>query len=253
MTLGFGLMVPLLNLVLLAGMGFDALRRRSTAAAAYGTAGQTVKWNELPAGVRFPLLKPSVSAVYALQSWLMARGERSTASSPPEVEALVRSYCTYDFGRERDYNARSVLVPLGAARELAASLADRFGATILIFAGTSRWLGDEEHSGQQELVIAMGTSKLDALRVARTNAVNFGMNTDQLIDRLQRYDQQHGIHIHEASSDTVGFALNKAPADPKALAADLVQFCPDLLDAGGVDELAIAVRDAPGNILLWWD
>jgi hypothetical protein len=165
----------------------------------------------------------------------------------------VRRYSTYDFGRERDSSCISVIVAEAESRKYLETLRKTIPLGYVAFVGTSRWLGDEKHEGV-ELVIGKGQSQFDILKLARSDAVNYDMQTDDLIRKLREYHEAYGIDIWGAETDTIQFRLLKAPPDMKKFAEDLYKFCPDIVDQGteSVDALADEVRKSQ-EVFLWWD
>lgn len=165
----------------------------------------------------------------------------------------VRPYSTYDFGRERDENAISVVVSEQEARsrlnDLRASLPEGYVA----FIGTTNWLGDEQHDGF-EVVIAPAASKFDILRIARSDAVNFDIDTEELVSKFEDIDKRFGIDIVQAETDTVEITLDQLPDDMFVFAEEVYAFCPDIVDQGigSVEDLADAI-EMSGSIHFWWD
>jgi hypothetical protein len=106
-----------------------------------------------------------------------------------------------------------------------------------------------------EVVVGPGQSQFDILRIARSDAVNYGLETEDLVTRLQQYDRDVGISLLQAETDTIVFDLLREPADWAAFARELYAFCPDIVDQGGVDsveELERQIRKER-QVLLWWD
>ncbi len=166
----------------------------------------------------------------------------------------ARPYSTYDFGRERDEGCLSVVVPAGEAEALVWRLRDALGPGLVAFVGTSQWLGDETHEEGAEVAVGPGGSQLDILRLARSDAANYDMYTEDLVAKLGGYDEEFGIDITHAETDTILFNLVGWPADLAAFARDLYEFCPDIVDqgVGSVEELREVV-EATGKVALWWD
>jgi len=91
------------------------------------------------------------------------------------------------------------------------------------------------------------------LRLARTDAVNYDMLTEDLINWLSDRDPILSIDILQASTDTIFAWLGGQPSDMNAFMQDLYEFCPDIVDQGTgvVDGLRDMVE---AHVLyLWWD
>jgi hypothetical protein len=166
----------------------------------------------------------------------------------------VRDFSTCDFGRAQVATAVSVVVPKKVARSLVAKLRKELPASALAFMGTTQWLGAEKNADQVEVVVAAGTSQFDILRVAKSDAINHGMETAQLIARLQEWDKAFGIDVWHAETDTLEFDLKGQPPDLEAFAEQLYAFCPDIVDqgVGSLEALAEAI-EGTGSVFLWWD
>ena len=165
----------------------------------------------------------------------------------------VRTYSTYDFGRVRDERCASVVVADEEAEALVFRLREALGPGLVAFVGTSRWLGDERHRGV-EVVVGPGESQLDIPKLARTDAVNHGMGTGEIVGKLRQYDEHFGINVVRAETDTIVFDLVGWPRDLAAFARDLYEFCPDVVDQGvGSVEALEEGLDVTGRVYLWWD
>ncbi len=156
----------------------------------------------------------------------------------------IRTFSTYDFGREKDPANLSLLVPKEEAKVVVSQLRKRLGSGLVTYVG----------SGGEEVVIGKGSSQFDILRLARTDAANYDMLTEDLIKKLQDYHEQVGIDIYHAESDTIEFRLLTRPKDMAAFARDLYKFCPDIVDQGceSVEALEAEVKQR-GEVFLWWD
>lgn len=159
-------------------------------------------------------------------------------------------YATYNFGRARDESVSMVLVPEAQALSLQHKLALTIPQGWRCFIGSTRWLGEEKHDGMAELVVFKAQSQFDCLRIARTDAVNHDLDTDDIIKVLQDYDQQFGIHIYSAETDSVGFTLLRIPEDLDAFAQELLDFCMDLED---IDLIKQMITSSGNRVELWWD
>ncbi|MGH8494350.1 MAG: tetratricopeptide repeat protein [Moraxellaceae bacterium] len=184
--------------------------------------------------------------------------QRRKSATREEVDALLvnvtggelRPYATFDFGRARDERVSMVLVPEGDSLSLQYKLARALPPGWRCYVGSTRWLGEEKHEGQAELVAIQSDSQFDCLRIARTDAINHSMETEDVIRRLEDYHRRFGIRIVAAATDSVEFQLLRMPEDAEAFAAELLEFCMDLEDVS----LIMPMLTAPSRLVsLWWD
>ena len=168
--------------------------------------------------------------------------------------APARNYSTRDFGREWNPDARSVVVPKARSRQVLQRIRSELDPKLVAFIGTTRWLGDENHADGEEIVVAKANSQFDVLRVAQSDAVNFGMVTEDLIKKLTEYDRTYGIEIFHAETDTIEFRFSKLPGDMPRFCKDLYKFCPDIVDQGigTLEALENEIRKTQ-EVFLWWD
>lgn len=76
------------------------------------------------------------------------------------------------------------------------------------------------------------TDKLQAVRDAGTSAVNYDLQAEDILARLEKWDRSLGLEVIEAGHDRVVLQFDKLPPDVPAFAAELYEFCPDLIDQG---------------------
>lgn len=165
----------------------------------------------------------------------------------------LRPFATRDFGREQNHSAKSVLVSESDAEELVGRIRSELGSGLLAFVGCTRSLADPPDKGN-EVVVATGDDQFDILRVAQSDAVNFDMETEDLIRKLKEYDAQYGIDIFHAETDTIEFRFLKIPGDMKRFCRDLYEFCPDIVDQGvGTVEALEKEISRTNSVFLWWD
>jgi hypothetical protein len=165
----------------------------------------------------------------------------------------LRPYSTRDFGREQYPEARSVLVDNTQAISLLGKIRSHLGPGLVAFIGTRRSLAQPPPKGVV-LVVGLGTSQFDIVRIAASDAVNAGKYTEDLIKQIQAWDTAYGVDIFQAAADTIELRLKKVPADLKQFAGEVYEFCPDIVDQGddSIDQLAKAIGST-GQLLLWWD
>jgi hypothetical protein len=210
--------------------------------------------NDSPNLVRRALLiigALSAFKVSAQPQPLLAPGERILKDA---TGVSVRPYSTQDFGRARYEPGRSVLVPEKQAEYLLMEVRKRIPKGLIAFIGVTHDLSPQKSRGFVELVVAEGKDQFDILRAAATDGINFGLNTEAIIKELQSWDQEFGIDIWQAETDTVQLRLKTLPKDLMNFAKRVYKFCPDIADqgAGSVDELARLIGRERA-VFLWWD
>ncbi len=86
----------------------------------------------------------------------------------------------------------------------------------------------------------------DQIRRAGTNGANYDLGTDDVIERLTRWQSLCVFTITNAKSDAVDIIFSTLPNDMDAFARDLHEFCPDLVDQGTgcVHELVELMEEA---------
>ncbi len=165
----------------------------------------------------------------------------------------IRPYATRDFGRDQNMDARSVVVSAENATRLLTELRRDLGPGVLAFIGCTRSLAQGAEKGS-EVVVATGANQFDILRVAQSDAVNYDMDTEDLVRKLQEYDAKYGIDIFHAETDTIEFTFRSFPEDLRGFCNDLYEFCPDIVDQGvGSIEGLEAELTTLGSVFLWWD
>lgn len=174
----------------------------------------------------------------------------------------VRNYSTRDFGREKYLHARSVLIPAEPFalyqnrtkyEQLLRLIQTRLPKGFVAFIGTTNHLGSSGEKGI-EIVVAPGDDQFAIIETAATDAVNYDMSTNDLIDKLEVWDSKYGIDIWQAETDTIQLKLLKLPKDLKSFAQEVYTFCPDIVDqgTGTVSALEKEIRRTK-ELFLWWD
>ena len=103
-------------------------------------------------------------------------------------------------------------------------------------------------------MITKKTTWDNVLRMAESDAINFGFETEDLINKIKEYDEKYGISISHAETDTVVLEFGKLPEDLVELTKDIYEFCPDIVDQGTGDINSIAESlEGTSSIFLWWD
>jgi hypothetical protein len=165
----------------------------------------------------------------------------------------VRPYSTRDFGRDKYAPGRSVVVPQERAEDLLKQVRARLPVGLVAYVGVTNDLSRPKTKGV-ELAVAEGKDQFDIVRIAATDAVNYGMGTEAIIKELRTWDREFGIDIWQAETDTIQMRLKSLPKDTAAFAKKVYKFCPDIVDqgTGSVPDLARHIASEKA-VLLWWD
>jgi hypothetical protein len=78
----------------------------------------------------------------------------------------------------------------------------------------------------------MSTDPFALIREAGTNAGNYDLDTEDIINRLKQWQSLCSFTVKSAGHDRVDIEFATLPADMNAFAQDLYDFCPDLVDQG---------------------
>ncbi|AIE73383.1 MULTISPECIES: DUF4253 domain-containing protein [unclassified Synechocystis] len=89
---------------------------------------------------------------------------------------------------------------------------------------------------------------LTAIIDQQTNGINYDITTEDLIVKLREWDKQYGIEISEVSFDSLIVRFENLPGDLEALAREIYEFCPDVIDQGfGCFDDALPMMMASGQ------
>ena len=77
---------------------------------------------------------------------------------------------------------------------------------------------------------------IDAVERLGTNGYNYGVDPQQVAERLRDWNRRYGIRILGASHDYVDLTLQRVPEDLGAFAAEVYDFCPDTVEQSGMPQ-----------------
>jgi hypothetical protein len=84
----------------------------------------------------------------------------------------------------------------------------------------------------------------------QTNGINCDITTEDIIEKLTRWDKLYGIEISEVENDQVVVKFSRLPNDLEALASEIYEFCPDVIDQGyGCMDDILAMKTQSGTEL----
>jgi len=118
---------------------------------------------------------------------------------------------------------------------------------VIVYRGDLGAEGSVEIGTASLLVVAPTIDQFDILRIEHTDGVNYGWDTEKIIEKLKEFDSEFGIDIVGASCCAVEFLLKRIPKGNEArkLGRRLLKFCPDIYKA--------PTSFRKGRVALWWD
>lgn len=117
--------------------------------------------------------------------------------------------------------------------------------------------------GKQEYLLNLlkVDDEFDILRFHGTEAPNYNLLTEDIIERLSEWKKLYGLYIAGANRHWVMFQLENLPEDLDKYVEELVKFCPDYLHQDnyserGEDWSKFMIRSTINYhriVRLWWD
>jgi len=88
----------------------------------------------------------------------------------------------------------------------------------------------------------------------KTNGAKLQISTNDIIIKLKKWDAEFGIQIIGVGIDYCEAAIHNLEIDYNALANEVYQFCPDVVEQGTETIEALAEEmQTKKSIFLWWD
>jgi sRNA-binding carbon storage regulator CsrA len=72
--------------------------------------------------------------------------------------------------------------------------------------------------------------KYQDLRVYQTHGINCDLETEDIIEKLNIWDERYGIEILNVESDRVKVLFKDIPHDVTLLVTEIYEFCPDITE-----------------------
>jgi hypothetical protein len=106
----------------------------------------------------------------------------------------------------------------------------------------------------EEVTILKTDDMFDLLRFEGTNGVNHDIYTEDIIEKLEEWNQTYGLDIFAAGFDVVQAYYEKVPTDLNHHAKNLYEFCTDIVEQGSgtLEELELVIARTQ-QLYLWWD
>ena len=104
------------------------------------------------------------------------------------------------------------------------------------------------------------SNKFAFVRAANTQGINYGVDNDMIVEKLEEWDRRYGVNVIEAKFDRLVIEFKTLPDDLSYLCTEMWLFCPDLLDvhddylltASAMREFATHLRQNR-QVSFWWD
>lgn len=187
------------------------------------------------------------------EPFVLARVRKLTQAP---ISRLQRSFSIY-YSTEKElktttkkHNGFSVKTDEQSAKKMVFDLKDELkdkGYLIYI---------SEVHFGFEPDVVSVlkSTDQFEILRVEETSAVNYDMDNQMVLEKLQEWNRQYPFQIIGADGSRVEAIFTTLPKNMKAFAKEVYDFCPDVVDqgTGSVNELKKEMTDSK-MLYLWWD
>jgi hypothetical protein len=105
-----------------------------------------------------------------------------------------------------------------------------------------------------EITILKTNDVFDLLRFEGTNGVNYDIFCEDIITKLNLWDEKYGLEIFAVGFDVIQAHYKKSPSNLDEHATELYDFCPDIVEqgAGTIDELKLVIARTK-QLYLWWD
>jgi len=98
------------------------------------------------------------------------------------------------------------------------------------------------------------TNMYTIVEIMKSSGLNYDIDNDQVISKLQKWDSKYGIRLYGAEFDYVFIGFKTIPDNLTKFGKEAYEFCPDAVDQnyGTLEEM---IRDISENnmLFLWWD
>lgn len=112
----------------------------------------------------------------------------------------------------------------------------------------------ETNYPEKHVAVIKGKDKFDILKYRRTDGINYGLETEDIIEKISEWDKKYEIDIIGCSRDWVLIKLNKLPQNLDEFSKEVYEFCPDIVDqgVGSIESLKESIK-MNKELFLWWD
>lgn len=87
-----------------------------------------------------------------------------------------------------------------------------------------------------------------------TNEANYGFDTEEIIEKVKKWDSLYGIEIKGIDRDWIYIIFKKLPSNLNNLSKEIYKFCPETVEQGlgSISSLKMLVQERK-EVVLWWD
>ena len=124
---------------------------------------------------------------------------------------------------------------------------EKKGYRLFITSGNTR-------KDKDKLAIIRCTDELTPLVYMQTNGINYGIETPELVSRLDSLTKELDLKLIMADFDRCEFEIRKPPKDWASFAETIYKLCPDIVEQGVGDVKALEKELMENKRLyFWWD
>ena len=104
------------------------------------------------------------------------------------------------------------------------------------------------------LAVIKGKSDAEILKWRQTNGINYDIDNDSVISKLQEWKSKNDFILLGVGMDWLQIQFIYQTPDFDEFAKEVYEFCPDIVDqgVGDVEKLAPEMKRMNG-VFLWWD
>lgn len=116
------------------------------------------------------------------------------------------------------------------------------------------YLREDGFGRSPDKIAIVRTDDLGYLAIVRTDGINYDLEHADVVARYREWDEKYGLELVGAGRDWIEATFKRPPSDWTAFAAEVNAFCPDVVEQGTGDVVALASELRAGSVLyLWWD
>ena len=113
---------------------------------------------------------------------------------------------------------------------------------------------DDAYNTYHDVIIAPASNQIDLIKFVGTDAVNYDLMNDDIINWFSKRQAEFEFNIIVADFDAIEANIVSEPKSYKALAKEIYKFCPDVIEQGH-DDMAQLVKHLKDykHMWFWWD